>query len=258
MRLLAPFSCAKSCWLRASYNAYAAPRRDCGDGGLRPAKLPAELDLRYDDAGGLARADYRARADVRRPPSGAGKPRAASLPSADRARGDLQRKGGKFSPAIRAKLGRSSRRLPEADGTRIEGSELVLFKRVVDNREILGTVYLRADYELYERLIGYSGIAVIVAAIAMLVAYVLSRQLQHIVTSPPARDRSRGAGSDREAYVLAARAQAEQRRDRHARGELQHDARRNRAARPGTFEASNEVSAAKSRSITAPSRKSSG
>src|SRR5882762_9312464 len=39
-------------------------------------------------------------------------------------------------------------KLPEADGTRIEGNELVLFKRVGDNREILGTVYLRADYEL--------------------------------------------------------------------------------------------------------------
>jgi signal transduction histidine kinase len=75
-------------------------------------------------------------------------------------------------------------KLPEADGTRIEGDELVLFKRVVDNREILGTVYLRADYELYDRLVGYLGIAAIVAAIAMLVAYVLSRQLQHIVTSP--------------------------------------------------------------------------
>src|SRR6266568_7110403 len=75
-------------------------------------------------------------------------------------------------------------KLPEADVTRIEGNELVLFKRVVGNREILGTVYLRADYELYDRLVGYLGIAAVVAAIAMLVAYVLSRQLQHIVTSP--------------------------------------------------------------------------
>jgi len=75
-------------------------------------------------------------------------------------------------------------KLPEADGTRIEGNDLVLFKRIVDNREILGTVYLRADYELYDRLVGYLGIAAVVAAIAMLVAYVLSRQLQHIVTSP--------------------------------------------------------------------------
>jgi len=75
-------------------------------------------------------------------------------------------------------------KLPEADGTRVEGNELVLFKRVVGNREILGTVYLRADYELYDRLVGYLGIAAVVAAIAMLVAYVLSRQLQHIVTSP--------------------------------------------------------------------------
>src|SRR2546422_6715311 len=91
---------------------------------------------------------------------------------------------GKIFASYSSKAGPEFPRLPEADGTRIEGSELVLFKRVVGNREILGTVYLRADYELYERLIGYLGIAVIVAAIAMLVAYVLSRQLQHIVTSP--------------------------------------------------------------------------
>src|SRR5712692_4054749 len=58
------------------HNAYGAPRRDCGDGGLRPPKLPAEPDLRHDDAGGLARTHHRARADVRRPPGGAGKPRA--------------------------------------------------------------------------------------------------------------------------------------------------------------------------------------
>src|SRR5260370_35858895 len=75
-------------------------------------------------------------------------------------------------------------KLPEADGTRIEGNELVLFKRIVDNREMLGTVYLRADYELYDRLGGYLGIAAIRAARAVLLAYALSRHPQHIVTTP--------------------------------------------------------------------------
>src|SRR5437870_1096898 len=91
---------------------------------------------------------------------------------------------GKIFASYSGTDGREVPKLPEADVTRIEGNELVLFKRIVDSREILGTVYLRADYELYDRLVGYLGIAAIVAAIAMLVAYVLSRQLQHIVTSP--------------------------------------------------------------------------
>jgi signal transduction histidine kinase len=75
-------------------------------------------------------------------------------------------------------------RLPEGDGTRFAGDDFVLFKRVVNDREIVGTVYLRAEYQFYDRLLGYLGIAAIVTAIAMLVAYLLSRQLQRIVTSP--------------------------------------------------------------------------
>ena len=74
--------------------------------------------------------------------------------------------------------------LPEADGVRVEGSELVAFRRIVNNREILGTVYLRAEYELYERLLGYLGIAGLVALAALLVAYGVSRWLQRTVTRP--------------------------------------------------------------------------
>ena len=74
--------------------------------------------------------------------------------------------------------------LPEADGARIEGDDFLVFKRVVRDREILGAVFLRAEYGLYDRLVGYLGIAAVVAIAAMLVAYVLSRRLQDIVTRP--------------------------------------------------------------------------
>jgi len=43
---------------------------------------------------------------------------------------------------------------------------------------------LRAKYELYDRLLGYLGIAALVAVAAMLVAYALSRPLQRVVTRP--------------------------------------------------------------------------
>jgi signal transduction histidine kinase len=75
-------------------------------------------------------------------------------------------------------------KFPEADGTRVEGGDVVAFKRIVNDREILGTVYLRAKYEIYDRLFGYLGIAALVAAAALLVAYFLSRRLQRVITQP--------------------------------------------------------------------------
>ncbi|MEJ0047518.1 MAG: response regulator [Rhodospirillales bacterium] len=74
--------------------------------------------------------------------------------------------------------------LPEADGSRVEDGSLISYRRIVDNGEILGTVYLRADYELYARVRDYLGIAAAVVGIAMLVAFLISAWLQRIVTRP--------------------------------------------------------------------------
>jgi signal transduction histidine kinase len=75
-------------------------------------------------------------------------------------------------------------RFPEADGVYVENGELVAFKRIVSDREILGTVYLRARYELYDRLLAYLGIAALVTLVAMLVAYALSSWLRDVVIRP--------------------------------------------------------------------------
>jgi signal transduction histidine kinase len=74
--------------------------------------------------------------------------------------------------------------LPEAEGLRIEGSEVVVSKRILKRGEILGTVYLRADYEFYDRLAGYLGIAGIVLAGALLIGLLTSASLQKVVTGP--------------------------------------------------------------------------
>jgi signal transduction histidine kinase len=74
--------------------------------------------------------------------------------------------------------------LPEADGARVEGDDLVVFRRIIEGKEILGTVYLRADYQLYGRLFGYLGISALVVAVAMLVAYALSMWMQRAVMRP--------------------------------------------------------------------------
>ena len=74
--------------------------------------------------------------------------------------------------------------LPDPDGARVDDRDLVLFKRIVKGGEILGTVYLRADYELFDRVLDYLGIAVVVLSAAMLVALLMSSWMQNIVTRP--------------------------------------------------------------------------
>jgi len=73
---------------------------------------------------------------------------------------------------------------PEAEGVRIQQRELLVFTPVFENGELVGTVYLRADYELYDRILSYALIAVVVLAVAMVVAYLTSMRLQRLVTRP--------------------------------------------------------------------------
>ncbi|WP_157268294.1 hybrid sensor histidine kinase/response regulator [Azohydromonas aeria] len=73
---------------------------------------------------------------------------------------------------------------PQAEGARVEGGELLVFKPVRDDGQLVGTVFLRARYELHDRLLKYGGIALIVTLVAMAVALALSSWLQHRVTGP--------------------------------------------------------------------------
>jgi len=75
-------------------------------------------------------------------------------------------------------------RLPAAEGARIEHRDLLLYKRIVKDGEILGTVYLRSDYELYERAFDYLGIGAVAIAVAMLGAWGMSARLQRGLTGP--------------------------------------------------------------------------
>ncbi|MBA5639024.1 response regulator [Duganella sp. LX20W] len=70
------------------------------------------------------------------------------------------------------------------DGTRFERGKLILFKRIVDNGELLGTVYLRAEYEMVGRTADYLVIAFGVTALAMLIAWLVLGRLSHVVTQP--------------------------------------------------------------------------
>ena len=77
--------------------------------------------------------------------------------------------------------------LPEQvgkEGESIAGSSVELFKPIVDNGELLGTVYLRADYELAGRTADYLAIALGVTVLALLVALLLLRRLDFVITQP--------------------------------------------------------------------------
>lgn len=73
---------------------------------------------------------------------------------------------------------------PELDGHRIEGHSLVLFHPIMENDQRIGTVYLRADFELLERLKDYLGILAVVLAASMGAALLLATRLQSAITRP--------------------------------------------------------------------------
>jgi signal transduction histidine kinase/CheY-like chemotaxis protein len=75
-------------------------------------------------------------------------------------------------------------RRPQPHGVTVEGRKLVVFEPVAEKGEVLGTVYLVADYALYDRVGSYAGIAAAVLVAAMVVAWIVSLRLQRGVTRP--------------------------------------------------------------------------
>ena len=73
---------------------------------------------------------------------------------------------------------------PEASGAKVERNRLVLFHKIVENARERGTVYIRARYELSERLADYLGILGIVMVLSMLAALLTSAWLQRAITKP--------------------------------------------------------------------------
>jgi signal transduction histidine kinase/ActR/RegA family two-component response regulator len=73
---------------------------------------------------------------------------------------------------------------PRADGYVIEGGQIKLFHRVVENGEPLGTIYLRALYNPWERLRDYLTIIGVVMVASLAAAALLSGWLQSTITTP--------------------------------------------------------------------------
>src|SRR6185312_15570646 len=70
------------------------------------------------------------------------------------------------------------------DALLIEGENLTLFKRIFNDGEFIGTVYLRAKCDLTDRVLDYLGIAAVVMVAAMAIALAFSIGMQRAVTQP--------------------------------------------------------------------------
>ncbi|NVD99750.1 ATP-binding protein [Massilia sp. BJB1822] len=99
--------------------------------------------------------------------------------------GAIYRSGGALFAAYVAP-GQSSEipRQAGSEGFLYEDGKLLIFKSIVDNGEVLGTVFLRAEYEMLGRALDYLAIAVLAVLGAMLSAWLLLRRLNPLLTQP--------------------------------------------------------------------------
>jgi signal transduction histidine kinase/ActR/RegA family two-component response regulator len=73
---------------------------------------------------------------------------------------------------------------PGKEGRVRDGDDVVMFKPIRENGDVLGTVYLRSHNLLAERMRDYLLVGVGVTLLAMLTAWLLVRRLGHTITTP--------------------------------------------------------------------------
>ena len=81
-------------------------------------------------------------------------------------------------------LARTAARAPQTDGYAIDGGEIIVYRPIVEDPDALGTVYLRARYELGARLRDYLDILGLVLVASLAFALLLSAALQRAITQP--------------------------------------------------------------------------
>ncbi|AVR95079.1 ATP-binding protein [Pseudoduganella armeniaca] len=79
-------------------------------------------------------------------------------------------------PVIPARVG--------SPGFQFQDGKMQLFQPIYDNGELLGTVYLRADYEMMDRFVDYLLIGVLAALLALFIAWLVMRRLSEVITRP--------------------------------------------------------------------------
>ena len=74
--------------------------------------------------------------------------------------------------------------LAGAEQVNFAGQDIYVMRRIISDKEIVGFIYLHAQYGLYRRVKTYLGIVLAVGSLALLVALLLSLWLQVAVTRP--------------------------------------------------------------------------
>ncbi|HEX4325257.1 MAG TPA: ATP-binding protein [Burkholderiales bacterium] len=92
--------------------------------------------------------------------------------------------GGRLFASYASADGGATPAAPGAEGYRTEGGYMVLFWSISEQGQHVGTVYLRARYEMRERLLSYLGILSGVLMVSLLLAIWISTWLQGTVTEP--------------------------------------------------------------------------
>jgi signal transduction histidine kinase/ActR/RegA family two-component response regulator len=77
-----------------------------------------------------------------------------------------------------------SPQVPAFNGNRISGQQAEIVQPIVRGAETLGSLYIRGQYDVMSRVTAYIGIFGLVMALSLLVAYLLSRRLQRVITEP--------------------------------------------------------------------------
>ncbi|MES2354311.1 MAG: ATP-binding protein [Pseudomonadota bacterium] len=72
----------------------------------------------------------------------------------------------------------------EADGHRIESNDILLFRSIMQGGQFIGTVHLRADLGLKERLVRYAGIVLGLLILSLGSSLLLSTRLQAMIAKP--------------------------------------------------------------------------
>jgi signal transduction histidine kinase/CheY-like chemotaxis protein len=89
-----------------------------------------------------------------------------------------------FASYVRPGRGKDLPTLPEADGAQVDGGRLNVFRRIVGENGILGTVYLRATYDPTRTVVVDIIIAVVVWLIAMGIALLMVARMEKLVSRP--------------------------------------------------------------------------
>lgn len=73
---------------------------------------------------------------------------------------------------------------PEVDGSTSQGGNVILFRRITRGKELIGTLYLSAQYPLLPRVQSYVALLGSVMAVSLLVAFLLSLWISRAITKP--------------------------------------------------------------------------